>query len=180
MSILSTLGDIGKNLVGSAGSVASSLLGGIGNIVGAKMSTDSAERLNAQNIKFQQEQNEIERARADSTLQRTVADAHKAGLSAFDAQSVPLGATSAPQNDVASVSSAMQSLGSAWSNAGSDFASTVLKSAELSHNKNVDYKKLDLAERQAQTDKMLKDSQIEINSLTAKYQSMQRRMRIYK
>ena len=113
MSILSTLGDIGKNLVGSAGSVASSLLGGIGNIVGAKMSTDSAERLNAQNIKFQQEQNEIERARADSTLQRTVADAHKAGLSAFDAQSVPLGATSAPQNDVASVSSAMQSLGSA-------------------------------------------------------------------
>ena len=118
MSLLSTLGDIGKNLIGGAGSIASSLLGGIGSVVGAKMSADSAERMNAQNIKFQQEQNEIERERADSTLQRTVADAHKAGLSAFDAQSVPLGATSAPQNDVASVSSAMQSLGSSVSSAG--------------------------------------------------------------
>ena len=57
MSVLGTLGDIGKNLVGSAGSIASSLLGGIGNIVGAKMSSDTSERLNAQNIKFQQEQN---------------------------------------------------------------------------------------------------------------------------
>lgn len=92
---------------------------GIASIFGAKKGSDSAERMNEENLAFQREKLDYDKAlqqrifdREDTAYQRTFNDIYKSGFNPLSAQGInPNNAgeainTQAPQNDVASVSNA--------------------------------------------------------------------------
>lgn len=142
------------------------MLNFLSNMFGAVTNLIQGEK----NLKFQAQENAINRAREDTANQRMVADMHKAGLSAFGSNSGGLStpaATQAPQYATSPVSQAFQTVGSS----ASSLRDYTLESAKADNTKFVDREKLRIADSQAVADNDLKNAEAEATRLKAEYQT---------